>query len=711
MSNYVWGTSLSYHDYLQAKSFVKDVTSATREAGRSISMEVSRQTREIIASNEALARDNLAALDRIAGELTAGGESGTSVMRGISAGISELNSTFHWGFSELIAGIGHMNDTLEELVKIAKTPVQTVAFNHFEIARDAFRQGLYTEALEELQKAIEGDHTSPGYKLEWRFHQMVGTIRLGFVDCDFSLIDLAQAEQAYLLAARYARTDYPHEAALAFLSAGWAAYCQGKMAEALAHTEQALALNPQLGEGLFQISKVSMALGKVDEALPVLATAIDLDRFFALKAAGDGDFQKYDEQLRDFLEAMRKEKYRLVAEKAQAMLKAADPWLGRKLPKDQAIPCVVYLREFLQNQSIPLIDLLHITNDVYEKVAELQDLNTKWLEIQKQKPELENHVATVLNKFPYWAEHSAAARLAKSYLKNSAKWPLLKTFDFYANANNFLKEIDKVEGTIFVRSGKPLMDEVIIRSGNLFRKAVTAQIRMIKDEIYDSRGSKIATFDFCHIPAGTFMMGEKGSKRQVTIENDFYLGKYPVTQRQWQAVMGNNPRDFEGHIIIAGALCKFPADKNSSDFEGDLNRPMEGVKYDMYHFIGRLNKLVGKECYRLPSEAEWEYACRAGSDGNYCFGDGVIRLRHYAWYNYNSRCTTHPVGQLRPNAWGCTTCTAMSGSCAVIFFWILFTIWCAAAPRSEMLRFVDVRFAPTTISRSIALTSSVFAWC
>lgn len=75
-------------------------------------------------------------------------------LQDISSGISGLNATFHWGFGQLIAGIGHMNDVLSELLKIAKTPVQTVAFNHFEIARDAFRKGLLQESLEELDKAI-----------------------------------------------------------------------------------------------------------------------------------------------------------------------------------------------------------------------------------------------------------------------------------------------------------------------------------------------------------------------------------------------------------------------------------------------------------------------------------------------------------------------------------------------------------------------------
>lgn len=201
----------------------------------------------------------------------------------------------------MIAGIGHMNDALDELIKISKTPVQTVAFNHFEIARDAFRQGLLQESLEELQKAISGDPTSSGYKLEWRFHQMVGTICLGSASYfEPSLIDLAKAEKSFLLSARYAKTDYPKEAALAFLAAGWAAYCQGKMQGALSHTEQSLALNPKLGEALFQAAKINMAIGNVDASLPLLANAIELDRFYALKAADDGDFKKHEQKFKYF---------------------------------------------------------------------------------------------------------------------------------------------------------------------------------------------------------------------------------------------------------------------------------------------------------------------------------------------------------------------------------------------------------------------------
>ncbi len=354
MSYYVSGSKMSYSDYLTTKSFVSDVSSATRSAGRQVSMEISRRTREVIASNEAMARENIVAMEasteqitdsmndgfrqvtesqnsgfdlinsslyhgfaQINGSLKQGFEKLSYDLKEVKSGISELNATFHWGFSQAIASLGHMNDSLTELVKIAKTPVQTFAFNHFEIARDAFRQELYQECLDELQKAISGDNTSAGYKLEWRFHQMKGTIHLGFVGSDMSLVDLAKAEESFLLAARYGKADYPEDAARAFLSAGWAAYCQGKMKEALSYTEQTITLLPRMGEALFQSAKVQMAMGQVDAALPVLYKAIEIDRFYAFKAAGDGDFQKYNEQLYDYLEAIRKEKYSQIIEYKQ----------------------------------------------------------------------------------------------------------------------------------------------------------------------------------------------------------------------------------------------------------------------------------------------------------------------------------------------------------------------------------------------------------
>lgn len=605
MSYYVWGSGRSYLDYLQDKSFFDDISSASREAGRRVSMEISRQTREVIASNEALARENIrmmevstdritSGLAEIDSTLNLGFERLSYDLQDISSDISELNATFHWGFGELIAGIGHMNDALSELIKIAKTPVQTVASNHFEIARDAFRKGLLQEALEELHKAITGDHTSPGYKLEWRFHQMVGTIRLGFADCELSLVDLKHAEESFLLAARYAKTDYPEDAARAFLSVGWAAYCQGKMKEALAHTEQALLLHPKLGEALFQAAKVRMALGEVDKALPVLAKAIELDRFFALKAAGDGDFQKHDNQLRDFLDALRQEKYPQVVPQVHAALDKIKFWRDRS-PNAKKNADLQRIEAFVTDGATwPLLDMLAVLQTMEATIASI---------LAKTKDQI-IIVSSVVPGATFTEQEK------------------------YQEKETYREEVEIQPGGLF---RKPITEmqtktRIVTRT-----RTVERGVHAMRDDIYNSSGKLITSIDFCKMPAGQFMMGEKGSQHQVNITKDFYLGKYPVTQAQWQALMGDNP----------------------SHFKGDPNLPMEGVSWnDCQEYCMRFTQQAGHELYRLPTEAEWEYACRAGSSGDYCYGDGEDRLREYGWYHDNSGSKTQPVGKLKPNAWG-----------------------------------------------------------
>ncbi len=141
--------------------------------------------------------------------------------------------------------------------------------------------------------------------------------------------------------------------------------------------------------------------------------------------------------------------------------------------------------------------------------------------------------------------------------------------------------------------------------------------------------------EFVKIAPGEFVMGcptgdndcnadEKPAHR-VQITKPFEIGKYEVTQSQWQAVMGANP----------------------STIKGD-DRPVETVsRDDARDFLSRLNARNDGYRYRLPTEAEWEYAARAGSTGAQ-----PSTLDEIAWYAANSEDETHPVGRKKPNAWG-----------------------------------------------------------
>ncbi len=172
----------------------------------------------------------------------------------------------------------------------------------------------------------------------------------------------------------------------------------------------------------------------------------------------------------------------------------------------------------------------------------------------------------------------------------------------------------------------------------------------------DTSGKKSITnsfgMKFAYIRSGSFMIGsglspsvietkyggdakwynDEWPQHEVSLTKSFYIQTTEVTQRQWMAVMGNNPSGFKN----CGENC--PVDKVSW--------------YDVQEFIRRLNQQEGTDKYRLPTEAEWEYACRAGSTTAFCFGNDKNVLDEYAWYNSNSRDWTHQVDQKKPNAWG-----------------------------------------------------------
>ena len=152
-------------------------------------------------------------------------------------------------------------------------------------------------------------------------------------------------------------------------------------------------------------------------------------------------------------------------------------------------------------------------------------------------------------------------------------------------------------------------------------------------------------FTFVEVPAGRFTQGspateagraaDEGPAREVTLSRPFWLGKFEVTQAQWAAVMKDNPAMFR-------------------DFPASARHPVEGVSWlDAQGYLERLNGL-GLGRFRLPTEAEWEYAARAGSTTRFPWGDDPAfrALPRHGWFYPRSEGRSHPVGLKEPNPWG-----------------------------------------------------------
>ncbi len=164
---------------------------------------------------------------------------------------------------------------------------------------------------------------------------------------------------------------------------------------------------------------------------------------------------------------------------------------------------------------------------------------------------------------------------------------------------------------------------------------ITLERKRLESEKEGRAPITVAGITFVWVPPGVFQMGsvrgnaESSPVHKVTISHGFWISRYPVTQAQWQEIMGDNPSGFRGDTL-----------------------PVENVSWeDAQNFIEKLNALE-KGVFRLPSESEWEYACRAGSEAEWCFGDDVSELAEYAWYYENAGGRTHPVGEKQSNAWG-----------------------------------------------------------
>ena len=198
------------------------------------------------------------------------------------------------------------------------------------------------------------------------------------------------------------------------------------------------------------------------------------------------------------------------------------------------------------------------------------------------------------------------------------------------------EETDGTEAPDETRSQPPLAVAPFDAPQAAQHQRAWAEYLGVAKEITNSIGVKLVL-----IPPGEFLMGSPENEEnrspdeqqhQVRITKPFYLGVYEVTQEQWESVMGDNPSHFKWR-------------KN----------PVENVSWDdCQAFLDKLKEKSwdGRGKFSLPTEAQWEYACRAGTTTRYNFGDDEASVGEYASYLDNSNRRTHPVGEKKPNAWG-----------------------------------------------------------
>jgi len=245
-------------------------------------------------------------------------------------------------------------------------------------------------------------------------------------------------------------------------------------------------------------------------------------------------------------------------------------------------------------------------------------------------------------------EKAEYSRVVRRVVINDVK-PLKLELSLYSGKDVLLKTTP--EGSNVFLDGELLGTTPLtlwLKYGSHLIKFEKDELSIVENVVVSQSGKKSYEFSLrvsndpfenqmVFVKGGIFRMGDSfgdGNKEEKPVHqvsvSDFYIGKYEVTQAQWVSIMGSNP----------------------SHFAGCDNCPVERVSWlDVQEFLAKVNELTGKS-YRLPTEAEWEYAARGGQESRGSRYAGTNNINFVAWYSGNSGNKTHPVGQLEPNELG-----------------------------------------------------------
>lgn len=304
--------SMTYTDYLQR-----------RELDDRLAVQITEPMRELVTVSEEAFGAQLRQLEHVeAAVANAGCEIVCSVrdlQQATEEGFRRVNSILEWGFDAILVQLGGIRDLLSDIRHLLENPSLTWAYEQFNRARDLYRRGHYGDALIAVDFAINGHGSNLGERTEHRFHFLRGVIRLGsFGNHNPEVVDLADAERAFLAAANYAGLDCPQGCAQAWLSACRAANLQGKYPEAVEYGRKGLAALPSPALH-YEIARALLQVGQADVATQQLLNALRLDQSLLLKALGDPAFDQRGGFLEQTLAQLLGE-LREIAAKAETLL-------------------------------------------------------------------------------------------------------------------------------------------------------------------------------------------------------------------------------------------------------------------------------------------------------------------------------------------------------------------------------------------------------
>ncbi len=610
MSYYVFEPTLSYQEYLQKRDFIR----IEEDGIVNIVLEMSRRMLDLIADENSL---KLHRLTILAPKSDAPGQYVQLCYEAAAASeeLQDMPASFHWGLADRLARMGHMNEKLGDLVQKLDSPEQILAFNHFQKAREAFDRREFHVALDEIDKAVYGDQASAGFRSEWRFFHLQGVIHLGCYDCCPDTIDLKKAEESFVQAAKLSQATFPSNSSLAWLAASWAAYCQGHLLEATGYAQKSVESNLRQIESYFLLAKYQVAAGLIDEAIQNLMQAVNRDTFYALKAAADGDFQAHEEQVMANLVRLKHEKYETFKTRILADINLSE---GQQIPKE--IEGVI--ARFSQERSL--------------------------LEISKSERE--------------WNEFKVR--------------PVFHSKDLGATT---------IDHESLVKIVEPYREKVVVKEATLFRKEeskiitknrtverlkkIRYDIRSFRDMFMFFTGKVLAEFDLVLVEGGKFQMGDVNSigridekpLQEVTVSS-YLMSAILVTQKVWNLAMDFNPSNFQGYELPVEHISWY----DSIEFCNRLSlmagfRPCYAIdknKQDPLNINKTDNLKWAVECdwtadgYRLPTEAEWEFAARGGNNTNFYRFSGSETANQVCWHKDNSGYKTQIVAQKKSNELG-----------------------------------------------------------